>query len=189
VGGDVVTGGRVYGYARCSTEEQAASGLGLAAQRAAILGRYPEAEIREETASGARAARPVLAEVLDGLRRGDVLVVATLSRLVRNVRQAAELLDRSMREGWALVALDTGIDTGTVMGRAMAQMAAVFAELERAQTVARTVAACDVRDPQVGARRLQIRRLLDEGLGCTAVARALGCHRTTVLREAARPRV
>lgn len=189
VGVDAVTGVRVYGYVRVSTAEQGESGLGLEAQRRAVLARYPEAEIWEEVASGGRlGGRPVLEGVLDWLERGDTLVVATLSRLARNVRDAAEVLDRSLRGGWALVALDVGIDTGTPMGRAMVHVAAAFAELERAQAVARTVAAVDARDPGLGDRRVEIRRLLDEGLGCAAVARLIGCHRTTVRREAARCR-
>lgn len=183
------TGGeRVVGYARCSTDEQATSGLGLAAQRSAILTRHPEAEVVEEVASGAKRGRPVLTEALAGMKRGDRLVVSRLDRVSRSAAQACELLDRSLREGWALEVLDMGLDTGTLQGRAMAQVASAFAELERGLVVARTVAAVDARDPRQAERRRAIRELLDAGYGCAEVARRLGCHRTTVRREAARPR-
>jgi DNA invertase Pin-like site-specific DNA recombinase len=39
-------------------------------------------------------------------------------------------MDRAGKQGWALVALDIGVDTSSLSGKAMAGMMAVFAELE-----------------------------------------------------------
>ncbi len=127
------------GYVRVSTDEQADSRLGLEAQRAAIIGEAERrgwrlVEIVEDAAvSGRDLDRPGMALVLRALtaRRADTLVVAKLDRLGRSLLDVAGLIDQAARQGWALVALDVGVDTASLTGKAMAGMMAVFAELER----------------------------------------------------------
>ena len=63
------------GYARVSTGEQTLD-LQLDALKTAGCGK-----VYRETASGAKADRPVLDEVLSYLRKGDTLVVWRLDRL------------------------------------------------------------------------------------------------------------
>jgi len=131
---------RVVGYIRVSTEEQRRSGAGLAAQRAAIERACRERDwtlVHVETDEGVSAKtmkqRPGLAVALAAVEAGqvDVLVVAKLDRLSRSVRDFCEVLDRSQRQGWALVCLDLGLDTSTPTGRFTAQIIAAVAELER----------------------------------------------------------
>jgi DNA invertase Pin-like site-specific DNA recombinase len=184
--------GAVVGYVRVSTAEQADSGLGLGAQRAAI-----EAECRrrgwalgavyEDAGASARglAGRPALSEALAALERGDAmtLVVAKLDRLTRSVRDAADLLERAERGGWSLVALDLGVDTTTPSGEAMANVMAVFAQLERRLIGQRTRDALAIRRaqgvrlgrprqlPQAVVERIVSNR--DGGSGWSAIAREL----------------
>ena len=40
-------------------------------------------------------------------------------------------MERSRKEGWALVALDLGVDTSTPTGEVMAGVLALFAQFER----------------------------------------------------------
>jgi DNA invertase Pin-like site-specific DNA recombinase len=47
-------------------------------------------------------------------------------------------IERASKQGWALVALDIGVDTSSLSGRAMAGMMAVFSELERGMIGQRT---------------------------------------------------
>jgi DNA invertase Pin-like site-specific DNA recombinase len=131
---------RAIGYVRVSSEEQATSGLGLSAQRAAIeleVGRRAWTLVgllEDAGASGKKLdGRPGLAAALTSLRgrQSDVLVVAKLDRLTRSVRDFAELLVRSTKEGWSVVALDIGVDTSTQTGEAMSHVVATFAQLER----------------------------------------------------------
>jgi DNA invertase Pin-like site-specific DNA recombinase len=126
----------VFGYVRVSTEEQGRSGLGLEAQRAAIREeasrRGWDVDIRQEVRSGSRAGnRPELQAVLSELQRGDTLVVTKLDRLARSATDFGKLLQLARRRGWDLIVLDLGIDMTTTMGKAMVQIVAVFAELER----------------------------------------------------------
>jgi len=134
-------GTRAISYRRVSTDEQADSGLGLDAQAASIAktidarGWTVTAELVDAGISGSAPppSRPALAQSLEMLAAGeaDALVVAKLDRATRSVADLCYLLDLADRQHWDFVALDLGIDTSTPMGRAMAQMAGVFSELER----------------------------------------------------------
>ena len=53
-------------------------------------------------------------------------MVSRLDRRSRKLRDAYDVMDRSQRMGWALVALDLGLDMTTPMGSAMAGVARVF---------------------------------------------------------------
>lgn len=127
----------IVAYCRVSSEAQGADGYGLDAQEEAIRracdGRGWEAPaVVREIASGSKANRPLL---LDAVMRVEaakgILMVARLDRLSRSVGYFAQMLDRAQRNGWAIVCLDPAVDMSTPYGRAMAGMAAVFAQLER----------------------------------------------------------
>jgi DNA invertase Pin-like site-specific DNA recombinase len=127
------------GYVCVSTAEQADSGAGLEAQRAAIrsacqqrgwelVGIHEDAGFRAAT-----LARPGLGEALSAVESSEatVLVVAKLDRLSRSLLDFAALMERSRRKRWALGALDLGVDTTTPAGEAMANLMATFAQFER----------------------------------------------------------
>src|SRR3954447_9637087 len=124
-GDTAAAGPLVIGYARVSTEDQR-----LDLQRDA-LARAGCHRTFEDRVSGARAGRPGLAAALSHLRRGDTLVVWRLDRLGRTTHQLVGLLERFERDGIRLRSLQDGIDPTSVMGRAMLQIGAVFAEMER----------------------------------------------------------
>jgi DNA invertase Pin-like site-specific DNA recombinase len=122
----------IYAYLRVSTRQQGISGLGLEAQRAAVLAAYPHTvEVTEVASAGAGKARPVLATLLDGLVAGDVLVVAKLDRLARSVVDFGQILARAQKEGWSLAIVDMCLDTSTPVGKMTAGMLALVAEFER----------------------------------------------------------
>jgi len=139
---------RAISYRRVSTDEQADSGLGLDAQNAAIAktinarGWTVTAELVDAGISGSTppSSRPALTQALEMLAGGDAdaLVVAKLDRATRSVADLCYLLDLADKQHWDFIALDLGIDTSTPMGRAMAQMAGVFSELERKMIGQRT---------------------------------------------------
>lgn len=134
------TAAKVLGYVRVSTDEQHASGAGVAAQRKAI---EAECERRgwdllrivgeDAGASSATLEREGLQEALAVLDRGgaDVLVIAKLDRLSRSVAQGAQVMDRAKRKGWSLVALDFGLDTTTPAGEMVANVILSTAQYER----------------------------------------------------------
>jgi DNA invertase Pin-like site-specific DNA recombinase len=147
---------RAIGYVRVSTDGQVDSGAGLDAQRATITARAEregwELEIvGDEGLSGASLEkRPELLAAVERLDRGDadVLVVSKLDRLSRSVHDASGLIARASRRGWAVVALDLGVDTTTPTGEAMANVSATFAQLERRMIGQRTREALAVKRAQ-----------------------------------------
>jgi len=131
---------RVVGYLRVSTDDQADSGAGLAAQRAAVEAEaarrgwelvevLTDAGMSGKSLVGRPALAQALAMVTDG--RADALVVAKLDRLSRSLLDFAGLMARAQSAGWNLVALDLGIDLSTPAGEFMASVMASAAQWER----------------------------------------------------------
>ena len=137
---------RMIGYARCSTHEQAVSGLGLVAQEDAITrecerrGWRLERLVRDEGASGKSLDRPGLQSALRAIADGqaDGLVCAKLDRLTRSVTDFAALLLWLEDADASFVALDMGVDTSSPSGRLVANLMASVAEWERSVIAART---------------------------------------------------
>src|SRR5207253_5852855 len=76
----------------------------------------------------------------------ETVVVARLDRLGRDAAETLSCLRRFAKGSVGLVSIADRIDLGTPQGRAMAQMSAVFAELERALIGQRTSEAiCELR--------------------------------------------
>lgn len=103
--------------------------------------------------------RPGLQEALERLDRGeaDVLLAAKLDRLSRSTKDFVELLDRTSRRHWHLLALDAPADTTSPQGEALASMLAVFSQLERRLIGLRTqeaLAALKARGVRLGRPRL-----------------------------------
>jgi DNA invertase Pin-like site-specific DNA recombinase len=87
----------------------------------------------------ALATRPAGTRLLAAARKNKpVLVVAKFDRLFRSVADAAQTIADFDKKGIELVAIAESFDMTSPYGRAMAQMASVFAELERAMIRERT---------------------------------------------------
>ena len=170
-------------YYRVSTARQGQSGLGLDAQRAAVSGfLHDRGELVgefKEVESGRKNDRPQLAAALDLCRRRRaVLVIAKLDRLARNVAFVARL----MESGVEFVAVDN-----PHANKLMVHMLAAFAEHERDQISARTVAAlaaAKARGVKLGNPRVlevasRNRAVMAE---TSAPARALALPRAQALR-------
>jgi len=131
---------RAVGYLRVSTAEQADSGAGLAAQRAAVESEalrrgwvLLEVYVDAAVSGKAIAGREALALALDAVETGDaeVLIVSKLDRLSRSLLDFAEIMRRAQDGGWNLVALDLGIDLSTPAGEFLASVMASAAQWER----------------------------------------------------------
>jgi DNA invertase Pin-like site-specific DNA recombinase len=134
----------MIGYIRVSTEEQHRSGLGIEAQETAIIAECERRgwtyELVRDLGCSGKHVNPELRRGLDMLSSGqfDGLIVAKLDRLARSVRHASAIIDSAITQAWALVVLDNALDLTTPGGRAMANMLATFAELERDLIASRT---------------------------------------------------
>jgi len=177
-------------YRRVSTDEQAASGLGLEAQydacerHAASRGWHPVAVFTDAGVSGsiplrdrpAGAAAVALAQAVGG-----ILLVAKMDRLGRDAVDRLTTLRAAADEGWRIEAPDMGgVDAATPEGKLVHGMMASVAEYEREVTRARTRAALRAKirrgervgmPPQVDPTAVdRARALRAEGLGYAAIA-------------------
>jgi DNA invertase Pin-like site-specific DNA recombinase len=146
--------GKFIAYYRVSTDKQGKSGLGLEAQRQAVEnylngGNWKLIGELTEVESGKNSDRPQLKAAQAACKRHKAkLVIAKLDRLSRNVAFIANLLEA----GTDFVAADN-----PHANKAMVQMMAVFAEMERDAISKRTreaLAAAKARGVKLGNPRL-----------------------------------
>lgn len=140
----------IYGYCRCSTDEQAQAGNGLNAQRDAIhgwaakQGEEVTAFFSDEGVSGAKpiSARPALLELLSVLKKGDTVAVMKLDRVARDVLVSAMTEAAIQRKGARLISTSgEGTEDDSPAGLLMRRLVSSFAEYERAIISARTKSA------------------------------------------------
>ena len=88
-------------------------------------------ELYIDRTSGKTAARPELQKMMEYVRRGDTVIVESISRFARNTRDLLELVDRLTQKGVEFVSQKEAIDTATPTGKFMLTVFAAVAELER----------------------------------------------------------
>ncbi len=144
-------------------------------------------------ASGAtREGRPGLRAVLASLRPGDTVVVQSLDRLARSVRDACDIVDEITARRASLHILDLAVDTSTPAGKFMLQVFAAVAELERAQIrnrQAQGIAAARKRGTHLGRRPAlstdqikAVRALRDTGASLRTLATTFAVSPRTIER-------
>ena len=175
------------GYCRRSTDSQEH------ALQADALRRVGCDRILVETASGTSTERPVLVETLSLLRPGDSLIVYSLSRLARSLKNLIEIGDVLREREVVLVSLTEHIDTGSPSGRflfaILGAMGQMEVELLRERTrhglmAARARGRIGGRPRVLDEHKIEIARtlLMNERLSVAEVARQVGCSAPTLYR-------
>ena len=113
------------GYVRVSTEEQ------NTARQEIMLRELGVDELFIEKASGKNADRPELCRMMEYVRRGDTVIVESISRFARNTRDLLDLVERLTEKQVEFVSRKEAIDTTTPTGKFMLTVFAAVAELER----------------------------------------------------------
>lgn len=126
--------GRIIGYARVSTDEQATEAQEIELRSAGCD------IIVQEHGSGASRARPALSKLLREISAGDTLVVVRLDRLARSVSHLLEVIEDMTAKGAHFRSLRDPIDTSTPQGMFSLQVLGAVAQLERALISERTKA-------------------------------------------------
>src|SRR5258705_1309180 len=174
----------LYGYARVSSTDQ-----DLTLQRKALKAAGCTV-IRAEKASGtSRKGRSELETLMDFLRPGDSLVVTRIDRLARSLRDLQNIVHELREKRAYLKATEQPVDTSTAAGKAFLDMLGVFAEFEtnlRRERQLEGIAAAKARGVYKGRPKsinaAEIKRLLNDGVGPTEVAKRLGIGRASVYR-------
>ena len=124
----------LIGYARVSTDDQTPLPQAQALRAAGC------SVIREEHGSGGNRARPVLTSVLDGIRKGDTLVVVRIDRLARSLSHLLEIIEQLEAKSAFFRSIEDPIDTASPQGKFTLQVLGAAAEFERALIRERTKA-------------------------------------------------
>ena len=115
----------IFGYARVSTIEQ---NLDLQID---ALQKINCEKIFQEKASGRKLDRPELENLLNQIRSGDTLIVYSIDRLGRTVKQLIQLINDFKEKGINFKSITEGaFDTTTPMGEAVFQIMAILKGLE-----------------------------------------------------------
>jgi len=149
---------KAIGYTRCSTHEQADSGLGLDVQTERIRAYCTLkglALLDIITDAGVSGGKPLATreggqQLLDSIRKrkADAVVMLKLDRMFRNAGDCLTTVEKWERSGVALHVVDLGgnaIDTTSAAGRFMLVILAGAAEMERNLTRERTRSAMAVK--------------------------------------------
>lgn len=197
-------------YYRVSSTEQADKGFSLEVQlekmkhycllhEIEIKGVYVDEGISGRTMK----KRPGLQNALASCEKGDIFMVMSLSRFARNTIESITMIDSFNKQGVEFVSLTEQFDTTTPIGKAVAGILSIVAQLESDQTSERVKAVkgylkenkrryvnkkwtpygfiekdgslVRVPDEQKG---LQVmRQMKDEGLSSRQIASAMNFHR------------
>lgn len=113
------------GYARVSTKDQNVD------LQTDCLRQAGCEMIFTEQASGVKADRPELLNLISRLRKGDIVVVYKLDRLGRSLKHLLEVVSLLNDKEVGLLSINDAIDTTTPQGRLFFNISASFAEFER----------------------------------------------------------
>ena len=173
------------GYTRVSTTEQNTD-----RQELGDISR-----LFEDKASGGNAERPALQELLAYIREGDEVVVFSIDRLARNLRDLEDIIKDVNRKGVSVTFLTerlTFSGADDAMSTLMLQMMGAFAQFERSmihklQAEGIALARAKGENSPYKGRKASIDRsvitdMLNAGSSVTAISRALNISRQSVYR-------
>lgn len=176
---------RMFGYGRVSTNNQS---LNLQIERLKSEGVKP-ARIFTDKASGKNVDRVGLETLLNKIEEGDQIMVTKLCRLGRNTLDMIQLIDQFESMGVSVKFLDDGISTEGTMGKMVVTILSAVATAERARILERTNEgrlAAQEKGIKFGRKesvdRDSLNKLVEEGMGATAIAKEMKIARSTVYR-------
>lgn len=120
------------GYIRVSTEEQ-----NTIRQEILMKDLGVERVYMDKASGKSRTGRPQLEAMMDFVREGDVVIVESISRFARSMRDLLTLVEQLTEKGVGFVSQKESIDTNTPQGKFMLTVFGAMAELEREQTLQR----------------------------------------------------
>ena len=172
------------GYTRVSTLDQSTDRQELG-----------DIRIFEDKASGKSTDRPALKEMLAYIREGDEVVVYSIDRLARNLRDLEDIIKEVNSKGASVTFMTerlTFSGSDDAMSTLMLQMMGAFSQFERSmirKRQAEGIAAAKAKgkdSPYKGRKqsidRKVVMKMLNAGEGMTAVAKALSVSRQSIYR-------
>jgi len=181
-----VVSGQVVGYVRVSAADQSPD------RQVEVLGQCHK-DFTDKISGKSRAKRQALIELLDYIRDGDTVRVASMDRLGRDTRDLYNLVAEMTDKGAAVEFVSENItvdrDGASPLDSLMLGILAAFAEFERkrirerqAEGIALAKAKGKyVQQPKLGAKEIeQAQAMIDMGIPKTQVAATLEVSRQTL---------
>lgn len=126
--------GNVFGYARCSTDENRQD-INRQIRELKELGVTDKEKMYFEYESGTKVNRVELNKLLGAVEQGDTIVTTEVSRITRSTKQLCEIIDLVQQKHLKLIIGSFVVDcrSGELdpMTEGMLKMMGVFAEMER----------------------------------------------------------
>ena len=179
------------GYIRVSTQEQNTM------RQEVLMEQLGVDQIYIDRSSGKNANRPELKTMLEFVRKGDVVIVESISRFARNTKDLLELVEQLSAKGVEFISQKEAIDTTTPTGKFMLTIFGAVAELEREYilqrqregiAIAKEAGKYKARPPSVPPDFERVVQLWKEGvLTATEARKRLGVSKATFYRWAATP--
>lgn len=113
------------GYVRTSTAEQ------NTARQEVLMKELGVGQVYIDRMSGKSLDRPELKQMMEYVRKGDTVIVESISRFARNTRDLLELVEQLTAKGVEFISKKEAIDTTTPSGKFMLTIFGAVAELER----------------------------------------------------------
>ena len=113
------------GYIRVSTQDQ------NTIRQEVLMEQLGVDQVYIDKFSGKNRNRPELQTMLDFVRKGDVVIVESISRFARNTKDLLELVEQLTAKGVEFISQKEAIDTTTPTGKFMLTIFGAVAELER----------------------------------------------------------
>lgn len=172
------------GYARVSTNDQ-----DLQVQLERLRSEGCDIVRSEKVSGSSREGRAELETVIEFLREGDELIVTRLDRLGRDTRDVLNIVHDCHQRGAFVTVLDPHVSTRGEMGHVILTVLGMVAQMERRfikerqrEGIARAKVQGAYKGGKVRLDHALIRRLHEEGLRVSAVARTANCSRMQVYR-------
>ena len=189
----------VYGYARCSTNEERQD-IDRQRRELLMLGVKEDKYIYWEYESGVKDDRVEFQKLFEIVQPGDTIVTTEVSRLTRSTSHLCQILQTVQEKRIQLIIgsfiIDCRLAEPDPMTKGMLMMWGVFAEMERdiiSQRVKSGMANAKAKGKKIGRPEMTEDRLPDrfwryyrmyekDEISLTEFARLLDCSRTTVYK-------
>ncbi len=187
-----------YGYIRVSTDKQTTANQKFEIKNFTKERKIDIQEWIEETISATKKLEErKFGQLLNSLKKGDVLIVTELSRLGRNLMQIMKILHDCMEKDVMVYTIKERYELGNnINSKVLAFAFGLSAEIERNLISQRTKEALARRKAEgvilgrpkgrkstytkLTGREREIRQYLDKKVSHSAIGRIMGVHRFTV---------
>lgn len=150
-------------------------------------------KVFEEKVSGASKERKALKDMIDWVREGDEVLVWSIDRLARDLRDLQDIISILNNKGVSISFISEGLsfsaDKNDALAKLQLQMMGAFSEFERSiirKRQAEGIAKAKEKGVYKGRKATidarEVMSLKEKGLGASAIAKQLGIGRASVYR-------